>query len=501
MKKILALVLALALLLCLVPSAFAAGEAALEAADTLHTLGLFNGIGENADGTPIYDLDRAPSRNEAVTMLVRLLGKEEEALAGTWETPFTDLDDWVKPYVGYAYANGLTYGTSATTFGGAELVSATQYLTFVLRALGYDSSKDFAWNEAWKLSDELGLTNGEYSEANNYDFVRGDVAEISRGALDQKLAASEETLLDSLIDGGAVSQAAAEAAGYETYALQEGDVVYVKATYIKNADNPYLDYWALDNEDDLRRLFPTAYKRLQGHFYREDIAETYGIPIAEQAVYDAVNEYHHLLVRNASSASAPSAFKSIAANSSVWFLADRDGNILAYADGSRSDPEAGLLAFVVYRPDVDAIWREITTYMDEIIDGCSRNSVYADLNEVLSTERDGDTWHNIYLNGVPLTELPGQYGYAGFNYGSTEYMLSSEKAFRAEFRWALFHTVWLKCVMHGRGVEWHQLSIACNWYSKLRHAPGTPSILFLVDGDTNILGYFFVDFEPDYTVK
>ena len=51
-------------------------------------------------------------------MLVRLLGKEEEALAGNWDLPFTDVSKTsaAYPYIGYAYANGLTNGTSATTF-------------------------------------------------------------------------------------------------------------------------------------------------------------------------------------------------------------------------------------------------------------------------------------------------------------------------------------------------------------------------------------------------
>ncbi|MBE6935640.1 MAG: hypothetical protein E7458_03970, partial [Ruminococcaceae bacterium] len=31
-----------------------------------------------------------------------------EAETETWNTPFTDVDEWAKPYVGYAYANGLT---------------------------------------------------------------------------------------------------------------------------------------------------------------------------------------------------------------------------------------------------------------------------------------------------------------------------------------------------------------------------------------------------------
>ena len=61
------------------------------AADVLYDLGLFSGTGTKADGTPNFDLDRTPARHEAVTMLVSLLGKKEGALAGNWETPFTDV--------------------------------------------------------------------------------------------------------------------------------------------------------------------------------------------------------------------------------------------------------------------------------------------------------------------------------------------------------------------------------------------------------------------------
>lgn len=195
-KRILSLLLAVVLVCSLVPTAFAASSEATDGANALHNLGLFNGTGTNADGTPIYDLDRAPSRFEAVTMLVRLLGKEAEAKAGTWDTPFTDVVDWAKPYVGYAYANGLTAGTSATTFGGSAIVTASQYLTFVLRSLGYESGKDFQWDKAWELSDKIGMTDGRYN-ADTKTFLRGDVAIISNNALYMNLANSDKTLLDS----------------------------------------------------------------------------------------------------------------------------------------------------------------------------------------------------------------------------------------------------------------------------------------------------------------
>ncbi|MDR0917585.1 MAG: S-layer homology domain-containing protein [Oscillospiraceae bacterium] len=153
-----------------------------EAAYKLNSLGLFNGVGENANGTPNFALDRAPTRAEAVTMLVRLLGKETEALAGAWTTPFTDVAEWAEPYIGYAYTHGLTNGTGDTTFSGESSVTAAQYITLVLRALGYSSDRDFAWDKSWELSDVIGLTDGSYN-AGTTTFLRGDVAVISFGAL------------------------------------------------------------------------------------------------------------------------------------------------------------------------------------------------------------------------------------------------------------------------------------------------------------------------------
>ena len=193
MKRILSLILSLALAFSLMPSAFAASNEAVQAAEALHSLGLFNGTGTDANGNPIYDLDRAPTRQEAITMLVRLLGKEDAAKQGTWKTPFTDVDSWAAPYVGYAYSNSLTSGTSATTFSGNNTVTTSQYLSFVLRALGYTSGTDFQWDKAWELSDKIGLTKGNYN-ATTKSFTRGDVAIISKQALSVKMKDGQKSL-------------------------------------------------------------------------------------------------------------------------------------------------------------------------------------------------------------------------------------------------------------------------------------------------------------------
>lgn len=71
---------------------FAASDVAVQSADALYELGLFKGTGVKDDGTPEYSLDKTMTRQEAITMLVRLLGKENEAISQNIYMPFTDVD-------------------------------------------------------------------------------------------------------------------------------------------------------------------------------------------------------------------------------------------------------------------------------------------------------------------------------------------------------------------------------------------------------------------------
>ena len=224
MKRLLSMVLSLVLLCSCISPVFAASDEATKAANTLYELGLFSGTGTDSNGNPIFDLDRAPTRHEAVTMLVNLLGKREEALSGNWDIPFTDVADWAKPFVGYAYANGLTSGTSATTYGGNNLVTVSQYLTFVLKVLGYEAGTDFRWDAAWELSDKLGITNGEYNETT--PFTRGDIAIISYNAI---FAAQEENRTD-------VAEKSIDLQGYWLGSKNDSGWEYTECYYFNGND-------------------------------------------------------------------------------------------------------------------------------------------------------------------------------------------------------------------------------------------------------------------------
>ena len=252
MKRFLSFILALTLAVSLVPSAFAASDEAVQAANALHTLGLFNGTGTDANGNPIYDLDRAPTREEAITMLIRLMGKEADAKGYNWEMPFTDVSNWAKPYIGYAYAYSLTSGTSETTFGGKQKVSAMQYLTFVLRALGYEDGTDFQWDKAWKLSDEIGLTSGQYTS--DTSITRGDIAIISLKALSISNKYNW-TLLEQLLNEEIISQKMIAKSGIDItpdFNNSSTTFQYIKdgAKFYRLCDGTFWSYTSDDYDDD-----------------------------------------------------------------------------------------------------------------------------------------------------------------------------------------------------------------------------------------------------------
>ena len=263
MKRFLSFILALTLAVSLVPSAFAASDEAVQAANALHTLGLFNGTGTDANGNPIYDLDRAPTREEAITMLIRLMGKESDAKGYNWEMPFTDVSGWAKPYVGAAYKWGLTSGTSETTFGGKQKVSAMQYLTFVLRALDYEDGTDFQWDKAWELSDKIALTSGQYTS--DRSITRGDVAIISLKALSISNKYNW-TLLEQLLNEEIISQKMVKKSGIDIipdFNSSSTRFQYVKdrAKFYRLCDGTFWSYTSDDYDDD---FFETSWMGISG---------------------------------------------------------------------------------------------------------------------------------------------------------------------------------------------------------------------------------------------
>lgn len=200
-------IFAIALALCsaLAVSAFAANFE--HCADALFELDLFRGTNNG------YELDREAMRSEAATMLVRLLGAEEEAMELTYTAPFTDVDNWLKPYVQYLYDKGLTKGTTATTFGSTMKIESKQYTTFLLRALGYIDGVDFTYDNSPTFGEKIGVVDEYNVFVRGAEFLRDNIVAMSWTALSLPTKSGETTLIGSLVSSGAI----ADAKGYDTY--------------------------------------------------------------------------------------------------------------------------------------------------------------------------------------------------------------------------------------------------------------------------------------------
>ena len=157
--------------------------------------GSFTGYGEG------FDLEKAPTRLQAIIMFIRVLGEEEAALAWTGTTPFQDIEkgSQAEKYVGYAYEKGYTNGYSATAFKPGGAVNAYQYTEFVLRAMGHSSAANTDLSDTLERAQLAGvLTPGETAMLYRDPFLRAELVYISWYALDASMADTGLTLAETL---------------------------------------------------------------------------------------------------------------------------------------------------------------------------------------------------------------------------------------------------------------------------------------------------------------
>lgn len=207
MNKFLIKVMALISVLALFSvTASAAGEE--EYANKLKLLGVFRGTEQG------FELERQPTRLEGLVIMLRLLGEEQNALRFQPETEFfTDVPEWGKPYVYYAYQQGITKGVSENTFAPEVSLQSYAFLAYMLRAMGYrdgvDDSADFVWNQPELFAMSKNLVNE--SQLSNWSinpFYRKDAVKVAYTALNTKTAGGK-MLAEELMNKGVFSKAQA----------------------------------------------------------------------------------------------------------------------------------------------------------------------------------------------------------------------------------------------------------------------------------------------------
>ncbi len=174
-------------------------------ASALKSLSLFKGTDTGYGGG--FDLEKTPTRIQALIMLIRLLGEEDEALACAASVSFKDIGEnyWGRPYIAYAVEKGYTNGVEDNRFAPDRAANEGMYVEFVLRALGYSDTTQTDISTAADRALTVGvLTEGERAALRTNEFLRADVAYLSWYALSVPLPGGV-TLHEKLEDAGVFS--------------------------------------------------------------------------------------------------------------------------------------------------------------------------------------------------------------------------------------------------------------------------------------------------------
>jgi len=225
LRKYLALLIVVAMMAVAIVPVFAQDEESVDEeyvyeneAVSLNNLGLYDGIAP-VDEEFDPDLGSLVTREQGITMLVRMLGQRDSAEAlseyaiSSALKDFNDaegISDWARPYMAFAVAAGYVKGTPEKDLLPQSALLGKALCTLILRAMGY-VDPEYAVAAAI-LAEKGGLSALEAVKFNDKELIRDDLVGIIFGSLVAE-DADGVIVIDKLIAAGIVTEAAAMDAG------------------------------------------------------------------------------------------------------------------------------------------------------------------------------------------------------------------------------------------------------------------------------------------------
>ena len=208
LKKVLALVLAVVMIMSVVTVASAktykdadkeAYKTYADAIDALSSLKILDGF---EDGE--FKADRTFNRAQAAKIVAIVHNaatngkiKDQDAISALYsnaQNPFVDCNtSWALPYINYCRITGLADGMTATTYAPKRELTGVQWLKLMLTTLNFDTAKEGYTGTGWDINvlnraNEVGLTAGL---ADGWKAIapikRGEAAQILYNALTKYL--------------------------------------------------------------------------------------------------------------------------------------------------------------------------------------------------------------------------------------------------------------------------------------------------------------------------
>ncbi len=167
-------------------------------AEAMSALGLLKGTGNG------LDLESSLTRLQGAVLAIRLQGKETTALSMTdaeVNSALSNVEDilsipgWGKKYAAYSLVNGIISGVSKSAagkikFSAVDPLSGRQFITMVLRSMGYTSSDVYA--TCTTRSVDVGMLTSVQANAfaTKKQLIRDDSAGIMYGAVKKGIASN-----------------------------------------------------------------------------------------------------------------------------------------------------------------------------------------------------------------------------------------------------------------------------------------------------------------------
>ena len=218
LKKVLSLVLALAMALSLMTAAFAADASDYkdyskviykEAVDVMTAAGIFNG-GDGNNFNPDATLNREQAAKIITYMLV---GQEKADKLTATIAPYADVaaNRWSAGAIAYCTDAGIIAGDGNGRFNPTAPVLGTQFAKMLLVALGYDPKIEKLVGNEWPiktaklaLSDDVDLDNGMEKISLYDNLTREQAAQMAFNAMKATLVEYEDKGDNITLPGGII---------------------------------------------------------------------------------------------------------------------------------------------------------------------------------------------------------------------------------------------------------------------------------------------------------
>ena len=268
----------------------------VEAIEVLKAVGIMVGD-ENGDFNP----DENVTRNEMAVVMSNLMAYNVATYADT--SPFTDVPSWAEPYVAACWTNGITAGTSDTTYGGEQDVTTAQAALMVMKALGYfQYASDFGAD--WQLA--------TVSQGNRIDLftdvdsgvreamTRNDVAQLVLNALEAGTVEAETdgsiTVGDITITNNVSYKFVTSGQDY-AYTINRqldtnNDGTYSSGAIVELGEKLYQGDLTKEEDVDVfgRPANIWEYRAREIGTFEDDADTTFTAKVTSKALYDAVGK-------------------------------------------------------------------------------------------------------------------------------------------------------------------------------------------------------------------